>query len=381
MNFCSIAIIALVSSTSTTGASAFSNRNPDLRSSVFLSKPPVLSSSSSLSMIYPGSMKNGNVVAFTTTIHREEVNLESLSIPQLKQMQHELETINERCTEDGTQTNPECDVELKDERDYAILQIQRVLNERTGENSKLKYVDMDAVRTIVAKPWIYPLQTIRQQIKDMEILNCECTEDGNQTDPVCDVQLKDERDSAIEALTLYMNSVEDMLATEGVILAKKEERRKQKEQSRSDKICRDAHAEEQAEAAPALSFDMGEIRDCVDHPGSKSLVEMQAMLAQLEAVNNACTEEGTQTNPECDVEVKAERDDLMESLVSMIRDAKMCMDQIKAFAEQGDKLDEVAVEEVMDAVINTIPNLPNNKSAIKPGSTYEGPTDEYLVQI
>ena len=381
MNFCNIAIIALVSSTSTNGAFAFSTRNSDLRSSVFLSKPTALSSPSSLSMIYPGSSNNGNVVAFTTTIHREEVNLESLSIPQLKQMEHELETINERCTEEGTQTNPECDVELKDERDYAILQIQRILNERTGQNSKLKYVDMEAVRDIAAKPWVYPLETIRQQIKDMEILNCECTEDGNQTDPVCDVQLKDERDAAIETLTLYMTSVENMLVTEGVIIAKKEEKRKRKEKSPTPAICRDAHAEEQVEGAPARSFDMGEIRDCVDHPGSKSLVEMQAMLAQLEAVHDACTEEGTQTNPECDVEVKAERDFLMESLVSMIHDSKMCMDQIKAFAKQGDKLDEVAVEEVMDAVINTIPNLPNNKGTIKPGSSYEGPTDEYLVQI
>jgi len=332
-------------------------------------------------MIYPNSFNNGNIVAFTTTIHREEVNLESLSIGQLKQMQLELETINERCTEDGTQTNPECDVELKDERDYAILQIQRVLSERTGKNSKLKYVDMEKVRAIVAKPWVYKLDKIRQQIEAMEILNCECTEDGNQTDPVCDVQLKDERDSAIETLTLYLKSVENMLATEGVIIAEKEAKRNRKKKPTTSKICRDAHVEEEVEAAPAPSFDMGEIRDCVAHPGSKSLVEMQAMLAQLEAVHNACTEEGTQTNPECDVEVKAERDLLMESLVSMIHDSKMCMDQIKAFAKQGDKLDEVAVEEVMDAVINTIPNLPNSKGAVRPGSSYEGPTDEYLVQI
>merc|ERR1719343_1327494 len=113
-------------------------------------------------MIYPSSFNNGNIVAFTTTIHREEVNLESLSIGQLKQMQLELETINERCTEDGTQTHPECDVELKDERDYAILQIQRVLKERTGENSDLAFVNMEIVREMVTKPWVYPLENIRQ---------------------------------------------------------------------------------------------------------------------------------------------------------------------------------------------------------------------------
>jgi len=335
-------------------------------------------------MISPGSQNDQNIVAFTTTIHREEVDLESLSLPQLKQMAHELEVLNEKCTEDGTQTNPECDVELKDERDHAVFQIQRIVNERTGKNSKLKYVDMDAVRVIVDTPWMVPLQTIRQQIDVMEILNCECTEDGNQTDIVCDVQLKDERDSAIEVLTLYMKSVEAMLATEGI-------KRKQTE-SIPPSICRDARA------GDAPVFVMGDIRDCVSHPGSKSLVEMQSMLAQLEAAHNACTEEGNQTNTECEIEVKAERDVLMESLVSMIHDARLCMDQIKAFAQQGDKLDTVAFEEVMEAVINTIPNLPNAAAAAnggiignnvnsnvnsKPTSTsiYEGPTDEFLVQI
>jgi len=364
MNFSNLALIALLSSQST-GVSAFTNRNVGLRSPT---------SSTALPMIYPGS-NNKNVVAFTTTIHREEVNLESLTIPQLQQMQEELETINNRCTEEGTQTNPECDVELKDERDYAILQIQLILNERTGKNSKLKYVDMEKVREMAAKPWIYPLGTIRKQIEAMEILNCECTEDGNQTDPVCDVQLKDERDAAIETLTLYMKSVEAMLETEGIV--KDDSKRKPDKIPVDSEICRDARAEDQAEA---MVFDMGEIRDCVDHPGSKSLVEMQAMLAQLEAAHNACTEEGTQTNPECDVEVKAERDVLMESLVSMIHDARLCMDQIKAFAQQGDKLDEVAVDEVMDAVINTIPNLPavNNKQVV-PG--YKGGSDDFLVQI
>jgi len=378
MKFCNLALFALFSSSSMSGVSAFSNRNAGARSPAFLSK----TSHSSLSMIYPGS-RNNNIVAFTTTIHREEVNLESLSIPQLKQMQLELETLNNRCTEDGTQTNAECDVELKDERDYAVVQTQRILNERTGKNSRLKYVDMESVREIVAKPWIYPLQKIRQQIEAMEILNCECTEDGNQTDSVCDVQLKDERDSAIENLTLYMKSVETMLETEGIIAkeAKADEaKRKRKELVPTPKICRDARGGDKTASAPI--FDMGEIRNCVNRPGSRSLVEMQAMLAQLESAHNDCTEEGTQTNPECDVEVKAERDAFMESLVSMIHDAKLCMDQIKAFAQQGDKLDEVAFEKVMEAVINKIPNLPNgNSNPVNVKSAYQGPTDEFLVQI
>jgi len=303
-------------------------------------------------MISPGSK---NVVAFTTTIHREEVDLESLSLPQLQQMQKQLEILNAACTEECTQTNPECDVELKDERDHAIVQIQQVITDRS---SNLKYVDMDAVREMVQQPWTHSLQTIRKQIQAMEILNCECTEDGNQTDAACDVQLKDERDAAIETLGLYMKSVEKMLETEGAAATAVK--------TEPEEICLDARVED-------VVFDMGDIRGCVDHPGSRSLAEMQTMLAQLEAVHNACTEECTQTNPECDVELKAERDALMESLVSQIHDARICMEQIKAFA--GDNLDNVAVEELMNTVINTIPNLPNKNGQ------FTGPTDEFLVQI
>mmetsp|Transcript_30611 Transcript_30611/g.72209 ORF Transcript_30611/g.72209 Transcript_30611/m.72209 type:complete len:362 (-) Transcript_30611:252-1337(-) len=361
MNFNYLALISLLSSTTTNCAFAFSPRHSTL------SKP---THTSSLSMISPGSK---NVVAFTTTIHREEVDLESLTLTQLEQMQRELENLNAACTEECTQTNPECDVVLKDERDDAIVQIQNVISERTGKNSNLKYVDMDAVREMVQQPWRRSLQTIRKQIKAMEILNCECTEDGNQTDVVCDVQLKDERDAAIETLSLYMKSVQKMLETEGIKV--QEEETNGRSEAETSKICIDARVEEEATEVATI-FDMGEIRACVDQPGSRSLSEMQNMLTQLEAVHNACTEEGCQTNAECDVEVKAERDALMESLVSQIQDAKLCMDQIKAFAEQGDNLDNVAVEELMNTVINTIPKLPNAKKG-----QFSGPSDEFLVQI
>jgi len=373
MKFCALALVSLLSSwtTTTTTTDAFSlslsvgnNNNNN-------------SKALALHMISPGSK---NIVAFTTTIHREEVDLESLTLPQLKQMHLELETLNAACTEEGTQTNPECDVDLKDERDHAIVQIQNTLQERTGKNSKLAYafVDMDSVRQMTGRPWTYPLSTIRKKIAAMELLNCECTEDGNQTDPVCDVQLKDERDAAIETLSQYVKSVENMLATE--VLEEEIGRGISRGPPPTPAaICRDARAGDNSDNDAV--FDMGEIRDCVDHPGSRSLVVMQSMLGQLEAAHNACTEEGTQTNPECDVEVKAERDVLMESLVSMIHDAKICMDQLKAFAKQGDDLDNVAVEDVMKTVIDTIPNLPTNTKKAFHHAQYHASGDDFFIQI
>lgn len=373
MKFCALALVSLLSSwTATTTTDAFS-----------LSLPPsaggtVRKNEAALRMISPTSE---NIVAFTTTIHREEVDLESLTLPQLKQMHLELETLNAACTEEGTQTNPECDVDLKDERDHAIVQIQNTIQERTGKNSRLAhaFVDMDSVRNMTERPWTHPLSTIRKRIAAMELLNCECTEDGNQTDPVCDVQLGDERDAAIETLSQYVKSVEAMLATE--VLDDEKSTRRRGPPLAPAGICRDARAGDDSDNDAV--FGMGEIRDCVDHPGSRSLVAMQSMLGQLEAAHNACTEEGTQTNPECDVEVKAERDVLMESLVSMIHDAKICMDQLKAFARQGDDLDNVAVEDVMKTVIDTIPNLPTNTKKAFHHAQYHasGGDDDFFIQI
>merc|ERR1712166_1119477 len=74
------------------------------------------------------------------------------------------------------------------------------------------------------------------------------------------------------------------------------------------------------------------------------------MLTQLEVDTNACTEDGTQTNAECDVEVKAERDSLMESLVSQIHDAKICLNDIKAFASTNN-INQMAIDDVMNTVM------------------------------
>merc|ERR1712166_1587014 len=82
------------------------------------------------------------------------------------------------------------------------------------------------------------------------------------------------------------------------------------------------------------------------------------MLTQLEVDTNACTEDGTQTNSECDVEVKAERDSLMESLVSQIHDAKICLNDIKAFANQNN-INQMAIDDVMNTVMKlTNPPMP-----------------------
>merc|ERR1712238_316525 len=89
---------------------------------------------------------------------------------------------------------------------------------------------------------------------------------------------------------------------------------------------------------------------------------MRAMLTYLEAQTNACTEDGTQTNAECDIEMKAERDAVMESLVSQIHEAKICLNEIKAFATTHN-INQMAIDDVMTTVMNTLKTIPNLANA------------------
>jgi len=357
MNISSLAFISfLVSSTS---FSSTTNTKQNQVSAFMMSKPPISSSM--------------NVVSFTSTIHREEVDLESMTMGQLQQMYGELEKKNEACTEDSTQTNPECDIQLKDERDVAMMKITYVLQDRTAELALSRVVDMDLVKSILKQPWTYPLEEIQSTIQAMESLNCQCTEEGNQTNLACDVQLKDERDAAIETLTLYLNSVRNLVADANEKTAaahEEEEARNRKQQEEEEARKRKKLIEQQERSLYAhveIAFDMSAIQDCVRSPGSKSIEVMKAMLTHLEAQTNACTEDGTQTNAECDIEIKAERDALMESLVSQIHDAKICLNEIKAFATTNN-INQMAIDDVMNTVMNTmktIPNLANGPSSSK----------------
>jgi len=246
-----------------------------------------------------------------------------------------------------------------------MIQIQNLLSER---DTLKNYVDMNEVAEIVKTPWAFSLLEITRIVNSMENLNYECTEDATQTNVYCDVQLKDERDAAIETLTMYMTSVQNLVSE----ATKKQDN----EQQQAQAVTTTASASSASVVVAVSFFDMDDIRDCVNNPGSKSVEVMQTMLSQLEAAHNACTEDATQTNAECDVEVKAERDIFMESLVSQIHDAKICMNQIKAFASQ-DNIDSLAIDDVMNTVISTLPNLPSNHG--KP--TFTTPSDDFLIQI
>jgi len=334
----------------------------------------------------------------TTTLHQRDdkqepnvaeevvdINLESLSIPQLQEIYNELEKMNEGCTEDCTQTNAECDIVVKDERDVLMIQIQSIVQERSVEDAFSTVVDMELVHSILHTPWTYPLNEIKTIVLQLESLNYQCTEEGHQTNAACDIQLKDERDGAIETLNLYMKSVQNLVADATSAAAASTAASTHVEKEETPVVV------EKKKRKITCSFDMDEIHDCcLYNPGSRSLDTMKAMLTQLEIETNACTEDGTQTNPECEIELKAERDALMEVLVQQIQEATSCLTEIQAAFAPQKNINELAMDDIMKTVRNTIATTKkkkvsttneNHPTTTTTTTTFTAPTDEFVIQI
>jgi len=245
-----------------------------------------------------------------------------------------------------------------------MLQITNVLQER--EKDRLTNdVDMAALRTLLQTPWTQSFATLEALVARMEALQWECTEEDNQTKPSCDVLLKDERDRAIETLTVYMTAIRHQVS--------QEEHRQQQAATQQAGKQREAAVTKKPAQSPGVpvvvdkrgttpSFALGIIRTCVKTPGRHSIQEMQAMVADLEAQQLLCTEECTQTNAECDLDIKAERDGLMEALGTHITEATTCLTNglqkaVVAEHENHTSRDpKMAMKDVMATVIPTRPN-------------------------
>jgi len=199
------------------------------------------------------------------------------SVEQMIVMLADLERVNDDCTEEGRQTDAICDVELKAEREALIEQLSyAIAKSRT---------DVDQVKACLASPTPCSLPQMMTMLADLERVNDECTEEGNQTDPLCDIALKAEREALIEKLSYQISK------------------------SRTD---------------------VDKVKECLAGPTPCAMEQMMTMLADLERVNDECTEEGNQTDALCDVELKAEREALIEKLQSKIAKSRTDVQQVKA---------------------------------------------------
>ena len=182
-----------------------------------------------------------------------------MTMGEIANLYEKLEEVFNTCTEEGHQTDEECDVEVKAEREVLMKRLDR----------KIRSPDMDLVKYTLKNQKDLSLGELTQMMTSLEDELNLCTEEGNQTNDECDVEVLAQR--------------EDLMAIVGerILTA-------QKETSSRTKLCMQYHL-------------------C----DTKSLAKT---LQNLETINNLCTEEGNQTRSMCSLDAKAERDELIAKL-------------------------------------------------------------------
>jgi len=198
----------------------------------------------------------------------------SCDVEYMSMLLGQLEDVQNNCTEEGNQTDDACDVALKAEREALIYALEEKIT-NTVASTMVMFMSTsptaeDQVRACLDGSIVLTMKQMEALLQELETLNNDCTEEGRQTLDECDVAVKAERDA----------------------LAKKLERK-------------------------ISSPDMNQIQNCLE-TGKCSLRELTHMLSMLEKHNYLCTEEGNQTNDECDVFVMGERLELMEVLSEQI---------------------------------------------------------------
>jgi hypothetical protein len=176
----------------------------------------------------------------------------AFTIKQMKVLLHALESLNIQCTEEGRQTDDECDISRKDQRDDLARKLQHKTQIRNC---------LDTGKCTLGE--------LTHMLASLEKQNDLCTEEGHQTEDECDVLIKTEREDLMELLAEQITV-------------------KQSESAKKTKMC--------------MQYKLCDTS------------ALRKTLEDLEELTSICTEEGNQTRSFCSIEVKAQRDELMEQL-------------------------------------------------------------------
>jgi hypothetical protein len=181
----------------------------------------------------------------------------SFSTQEMKSMLNRLEELQSDCTEEGNQTNQECDIVVKAQRDVWIKKLERKIADPMAQmRSKLELKTCS-------------ISELTDMLHFLEGQTDSCTEEGNQTKDECDVIVKAEREELMELL-------------EAQIVFQQSKASKSTELCLQYKLCDPA--------------------------------KLTKTYAELEELNNLCTEEGNQTRSFCSLEAKDQRDEMMAKL-------------------------------------------------------------------
>jgi len=210
-----------------------------------------------------------------------------------------------------------------------------------GPPSSLEFRVQDCLRSFQS-PHVPSIEAIRALLQELEAVQNDCTEEGNQTKDECDITRKEKRDAWIGALEDYIEAFDAVMdASAGV----------------ADDDDRDDDGRDDASVAPiaasailpsaASSSDSleAQVRACLETSSVRAtvttttsrpltLVHVLDMRRSLEDLQNECTEEGNQTEDECDVVRVEERQSLLIELDEMLETPTL--DLVQATLDQLD---------------------------------------------
>jgi L-rhamnose mutarotase len=283
--------------------------------------------------------------------------MEGCNVEDTTMLLKELEDLLYACTEECNQTNDECDVFMKDQRDVWIKSLEdqissTAVSARPISLSSATKSSATSLEEQVKACWNddnaskLTLQDLKTLLVKLEAKHYECTEEGNQTLDECDLTVKADREHWIKQLerAIQNPSLQQIQASleQGNcdlselphLLAVLEHQSNlcTEEGHQTSDVCDLAQREQRTELMQVLEDQIlktqTQTAKQTHHCMTYQLCNTQALsktLHNLEEVSNLCTEDGNQTRSFCNLEAKQEREDVMERICHQLELAETAL--------------------------------------------------------
>jgi hypothetical protein len=256
------------------------------------------------------------------------------NVEDMAMLLSELEDLLNACTEEGNQTEDECDVIMKDQRDVWIKALEDRISSTVATKSTAASLE-EQVKAYDDKDSKLTLQDLKTLLAKLEAKHYECTEEGNQTLDECDLTVKADREHWIKKLehAIQNPSLQQIEAsleqgncglselTHLSAVIEHQTNLCTEEGHQTSDACDLAQKEQRAELMQVLEGQIlktqAQTAQQTRHCMTYQLCNTQALsktLHGLEELSNLCTEEGNQTRSFCNLEAKQETEDVMERI-------------------------------------------------------------------
>jgi len=217
-----------------------------------------------------------------------------------------------------------------------------------GPPSSLEFRVQDCLRSFQS-PHVPSIEAIRALLQELETVQNDCTEEGNQTKDECDITRKEKRDAWIEALEDYMVAFAAVMDASAGGADDNDRDDGGRDDASIAPIAASAILPSAASSSASSSESLeAQVRACLETSSVRAtvttttsrpltLVHVLHMQRSLENLQNECTEEGNQTEDECDVVRVGERQSLLIELDEMLETPTL--DLVQATLDQLDAPD------------------------------------------